>query len=171
MLAALDVCYGARGAAAACVLFQRWNDPAEAEHLVAHVADVAPYEPGAFYKRELPCLLAALAMVRAPLEAIAIDGYVWLSAEGRPGLGAHLFEALHQCIPVVGVAKTTFAGAAFAEPVTRGGSARPLLVTAAGVDAAVAAGWIRTMHGPHRIPTLLKRADRLCRDAATRPNL
>jgi deoxyribonuclease V len=66
---------------------------------------------------------------------------------------------------VVGVAKTSFTGSAFAEPVLRGGSARPHSVTAAGAAARAAAGWIRSMHGAHRIPTLLKRADRLCRDA------
>jgi deoxyribonuclease V len=163
--AALDVCYGDRGAAAACVLFEQWTDAAEASACVALLDEVAPYEPGAFYRRELPCLLAVLAKVGAPLEAVVVDGYVWLSADGRPGLGARLFDALGGGTPVVGVAKTTFAGAAFAEPVLRGGSARPLQVTAAGVEAPAAARWIQEMHGAHRIPTLLKRVDRLCRDA------
>lgn len=165
MIAALDVCYGAQGAATACVLFARWTDASPAGTHLARLADVAPYEPGAFYKRELPCLLAALAMVEAPLEAIVIDGYVYLSAEGRPGLGAHLFEATGERTPIVGVAKTSFTGSPFAEAVIRGESARPLFVTAAGVDQQTAAGWIRAMHGPHRLPTLLKLADRLCRDA------
>jgi deoxyribonuclease V len=39
-------------------------------------------------------------------------------------------------------------------------------VTSVGVDTTTAARWIRGMHGEHRIPTLLARADRLCRDAA-----
>jgi deoxyribonuclease V len=166
--AALDVCYGpesAPGAAAACVLFDRWTSAAEASSHVARIVDVAPYEPGAFYRRELPCLMAALATITTPLEAVVVDGYVFLSAEGRPGLGAHLFEALGRVTPVIGVAKKSFTGSAFAEPVLRGGSARPLYVTAAGVDAPTAARWVHDMDGPHRIPTLLKRADRLCRDA------
>ena len=33
--------------------------------------------------------------------------------------------------------------------------------TAAGLDSNTAAGHIRDMHGPHRIPTLLKRVDQL----------
>lgn len=165
MLAVLDVCYGPRGAAAACVLFEHWTAAAHAGEHVVLVDHVAPYEPGAFYRRELPCLLAALAPVGVPLEAVVIDGYVWLSADGRAGLGAHLFEALGRATPVVGVAKTSFSGSAFAEPVLRGDSARPLYVTAADLDAATAARRVRDMHGPHRIPTLLKRADRLCRDA------
>lgn len=165
VIAALDVAYEPTRAAAACVLFARWADPAEADARVVLVDDVAPYEPGAFYKRELPCLLAALAGVALPLEAVVVDGYVWLSAERRPGLGAHLHEALGGGTPVVGVAKTSFAGSAFAEPVVRGTSTSPLYVTAAGVDPPTAARWIREMHGPHRVPTLLRRVDRLCRDA------
>jgi deoxyribonuclease V len=47
--------------------------------------------------------------------------------------------------------------------VLRGGSARPLYVTAAGLSADEAARRVRDMHGPYRIPTLLKRVDQLCR--------
>jgi deoxyribonuclease V len=166
MIAAIDVAYGARGAHAACVLFHAFGDASPASHHVVHVAEVAEYEPGSFYKRELPCVLAALARAPAPPEIVVIDGFVWLSADGRPGLGAKLHEALGGGATVVGVAKTSFAGSAFAEQVLRGRSAKPLFVTAAGVDPQAAAGWIQGMHGPHRIPTLLGMADRLCRDAA-----
>jgi deoxyribonuclease V len=165
VIAALDVCYGPRGAAAACVLFAGWTDPVEASSHVVHIAAVAPYEPGAFYRRELPCLLAALASAKDPLELVVIDGYVWLDADARPGLGAHLYRALGATTPVIGVAKTSFAGSTFAEPVLRGRSTRPLYVTAAGVEAPRAASLIQGMHGESRLPDLLKRADRLCRDA------
>lgn len=165
MIAALDVAYGARGAVTACVFFRAFGDPVERASVVTHVDDVEPYEPGAFYKRELPCLLAALREARASPEIILVDGYVWLSADGRRGLGAHLFDALDGAAVVVGVAKTGFAGSTFAKAVLRGGSVKPLYVTAAGVDVAVAAAWVRGMAGPHRIPTLLGRADRLCREA------
>lgn len=166
MIAAIDVAYGSRGGAAACVLFRAFGDASPVSSHVAHVADVAPYEPGAFYKRELPCILAALAAAPSAPEIVVIDGFVWLSADQRPGLGARLHDALGGGVTVIGVAKTSFAGSAFAEEVHRGGSTKPLFVTAEGVDAQTAAGWIRGMHGPHRIPTLLKLADRLCRDAA-----
>lgn len=166
MIAAVDVAYGPRGAAAACVLFHTFADARPASVHVAQIADVEPYEPGAFYKRELPCILAVLRACGATPGVIVIDGYVWLSADRRPGLGAHLHEALGGNTVVVGVAKTGFMGSAFAIEVMRGGSGRPLYVTAAGVDPAEAAGWIRTMHGEHRLPTLLKQVDRLCRDAA-----
>jgi deoxyribonuclease V len=166
MIAAVDVAYGPRGATAACVLFDAFGDAAPARTHLAHVADPLPYEPGAFYKRELPCVLAVLRVAAAEPSIIVVDGYVWLSDDRRPGLGARLFEALGGAAAVIGVAKRSFMGSAFAEPVLRGRSASPLYVTSAGVDATVAAGWIRGMHGGHRIPTLLARADRLCRDGA-----
>lgn len=165
MLAAVDVSYRATDAVASCVIFHGWGDPRETSAQVARIASVAPYEPGAFYRRELPCLLAVLSEARTPLEVIVIDGYVWLSEDNRLGLGAHLFEALERRTVIVGVAKTGFAGSSFAVPVVRGSGGRALFVTAAGVEPVVAAGWIRSMHGANRIPTLLKRTDRLCRDA------
>lgn len=161
MIAALDVHYADPTATAACVLFASWTDAAPASEHVVSIASVAPYEPGEFRKRELPCLLAALAALPAAPELVVIDGYVWL-APGRPGLGAHLFDALGAKTPVVGVAKTRFQGAAAIE-VVRGTSAKPLFVTAAGVDPALAAAHVAAMHGPHRIPTLLARADALAR--------
>jgi len=167
VIAAVDVCYQDHGPAlAACVLFRAWGDARASKSLVETIEQVLPYEPGAFYKRELPCVLQVLRAAGEPLDVVVIDGYVWLSDDGRPGLGAHLFEALGKTVPVVGVAKTSFMGSAFAEEVLRGGSSKPLFVTAAGAPGAVAAAWVRQMSGPHRLPTLLKQVDRLCRSGA-----
>jgi deoxyribonuclease V len=94
---------------------------------------------------------------------VIIDGYVWLDAESRCGLGGHLYEALQQRIPIIGVAKTAYRGAAFAISVLRGESHSPLYVTAAGLSADLAAAGVRNMHGPYRLPTLLKRVDQLAR--------
>lgn len=161
MLAALDVDYRTDGTArAAAVLFH-------AHDLVQRVENVEPYEPGAFYKRELPCLLAVLteAAKLGPLVTVVIDGYVTLDAAGRWGLGRYVFGALGERIPVIGVAKTAFEGATHALPLLLGESCAPLLVTAAGLDAQEALARIRQMHGPYRVPALLKRVDRLCRGA------
>lgn len=163
MLACIDVDYRLRGAVAACVLFRDWGDADSAEEHVQSIAQVEPYQPGQFYRRELPCLLCVLAAVSEPLETIIIDGYVWLGEE-KPGLGAHLYEALAHRVPVIGVAKSRFAGAA-GEAVLRSGSRRPLYVSAAGLDPATAARLIHSMHGTYRIPTLLRRVDQLCRRA------
>jgi len=163
MIAALDVCYRAVSALAACVLFEEWTSDAPQAEFQELIEKVQPYESGSFYLRELPCLLKVLSHLKVRIEAVIVDGYVWLGPENRPGLGARLYEALDRKTPVIGVAKSPFRGAANAERVLRGKSARPLYVTSTGLDPAEAARNIASMHGSHRIPTLLKRVDRLCR--------
>ncbi|WP_426755661.1 endonuclease V [Myxococcus sp. Y35] len=162
MLACLDVDYRPDLTVAACVLFRGWADATESSHLVERGPPAEPYEPGQFYRRELPHLLRVLARVEVPLEAIIVDGYVWLGEE-RPGLGAHLYEALHRKVPVIGVAKTAYVTTGPSVPVLRGKSLRPLFVGGAGIDAVTAAEHIRRMHGASRTPTLLRRVDQLCR--------
>lgn len=161
LIAALDVDYRDPGAVAAGVWFRGWSAPEVETELVARIEAVAEYQPGEFYRRELPCLLAVLERGPAP-DVVVVDGYVWLGP-GRPGLGAHLFEALGGRTVVIGVAKTRFAGATEAVPVYRGESRSPLYVTAEGVGVTEAAGWIARMAGPYRVPEMLKRVDQLAR--------
>jgi deoxyribonuclease V len=171
MLACVDVDYRDPEAFAACVLFRAWPDERPAGEHVERIARVEPYQPGQFYKRELPCLLAVLrgrganGAGREALEVVVVDGYVWLRDETSPGLGGHLYEALGRAVPVIGVTKTRFASARAARAVLRGDSRRPLYVTAAGLDVEEAARCVQRMHGAHRVPTLLKRVDLLCRGA------
>lgn len=165
MLACLDVDYRDDRARAACLRFADWADGEPAGERAIELDAPADYQPGQFYRRELPCLLAVLAGEPA-LDGLVIDGYVWLDGAGeRPGLGAHLWEAMGRRVFVVGVAKNPFAGGAAAE-VCRGQSARPLYVTAAGVERDWAAARVAEMHGEHRLPTLLRRVDQLSRDWA-----
>lgn len=164
-IAILDVDYRVDHAFAACVLADAWEASTARRELVVRVDGVAPYEPGAFYKRELPCLVAVLAEAREALTCVVVDGYVRLDRAGRVGLGGRLHEALGGATPVVGVAKKPFGDATFAARVLRGASATPIWVTAVGMSDAEAAAHVQTMHGPYRIPTLLTRVDRLCRDA------
>jgi deoxyribonuclease V len=128
---------------------------------VVRVEHVAPYESGYFYKRELPCLLPALRAVPHPT-SIIIDGNVWLD-DDKPGLGARLYGVLKQEVPVLGIAKTTYRGSTNAQTVFRGTSQRPLYFTSAGMSLSVAAAHVKALHGPHRMPTLVMRADQLCR--------
>jgi deoxyribonuclease V len=104
--------------------------------------------------------------VSDPLAAVLIDGYVWLDEAGSPGLGAHLYRALEERVAVIGVAKSRYRHPVAAREVLRGGSQRPLYVSAVGVDLEEAAAWVAHMHGEYRIPTLLKRVDQLCRGRA-----
>jgi deoxyribonuclease V len=163
MIACIDVDYRGEEAVAACVVVRDWSDGHAVAEYVEHIARIEPYEPGQFYKRELPCLLAVLAKVAEPVDMVVVDGYVWLADEDSPGLGAHLYAALAKKVPVIGVAKARFASAGAACAVCRGDSERPLFVTAAGIDLETAAQKVKTMHGPFRIPTVLRRVDQLCR--------
>jgi len=158
-LVCVDVDYRGAGAMAAAVAFEGWDAGVAVEEVAVAVGRVEPYVPGQFYRRELPCVLAALKELKRAAELVIVDGYVWLGPQ-RPGLGMHVHEALG--VPVVGVAKTAFAGAP-GVAVVRGASKAPLFVTAEGMDPAVAARHVRAMHGAYRVPTMLKRVDQLCR--------
>jgi len=163
MLIALDVAYHESQGYAVAIAFADWaSDTVSAVH-TATIEQVPAYEPGAFYKRELPCLLAVLAQVDlATVRGMVVDGYVTLGTEGRPGLGQYLYEALGGRIPVVGVAKTRFAGVApQVVPVLRGQSQSPLYITGVGLPVTEAARLVAAMHGAYRFPTLLKQLDDL----------
>jgi deoxyribonuclease V len=146
------------------LLVADWSDSAPTRELALEAGPVAPYEPGSFYKRELPCLLALLSTLDAPPDCVVVDGHAWVQP-GRPGLGAHLHAQTG--IPVVGVAKRAFIDGG-AIPVLRGESASPLYVTAAGCDPVAAAESVRGMAGPHRFPALLTWVDHLARGLPTR---
>ena len=160
-LGAVDVDYPPSGGARAALVVAgdaRFDQVLE-EH-VATLAHVEPYQPGRFFARELPAVRAVLTGVTA-LDLLVIDGYVDLDPEGRPGLGAHVYADVS--IPVIGVAKTSFHAATHAIPVHRGGSDRPLYVTAAGIPMDEAAAMVAGMAGAHRIPDALRRVDALAR--------
>ncbi|MGC4093704.1 MAG: endonuclease V [Polyangiaceae bacterium] len=165
-IALLDVHYEGEGARAACLLAERWTDAVSSHEWTVEIPHAAPYRPGFFFERELPCLLAALAKATEPINVLVVDGYVDLDESGRPGLGAHLYEHFDERIAVVGVAKRPFAGSDFALRVQRGASQNPLFVTARGIALELAAARVRSMHGEHRIPTLCTSVDHLCRGLA-----
>jgi deoxyribonuclease V len=163
MLACTDVHYRQTEAIAACVLFHAWPDDRPCFEIVEPIQQVSPYEPGSFYRRELPCLTAVLRRLIHCPQVIVIDGYVWLGNEAHPGLGAHLYEALGRSSAVVGVAKTHFQAGPSIQEVRRGTSLTPLYVTAVGMDLRDAAEHVQEMHGRFRIPSLIKWVDMLCR--------
>lgn len=112
------------------VLFQDWGgEEAASVRIDEQVASAAPYQPGRFYLRELPHILSLLAKLPSPPLTTLVDGYVYLDEAGRKGLGGHLFEALDESTPIIGVAKNPFAGSDHAHSICRGASRRPLFVT------------------------------------------
>lgn len=163
VIVALDVDYREDRVVTACVGFAAWADAAASfEKTQVSMFPPAEYEPGSFYKRELPYLLAILDGLVPDI--VVVDGFVTLDS-GAKGLGAHLRDALDAKPTVIGVAKRPWRGGVAGVPIERGDSKAPLHITASGIEVGDAAKHIAAMHGPHRTPTLLKRVDRLARDS------
>ncbi len=160
MILALDVHYRDDVAKAVGVVFDTWTDEDATEVFTTLITEVEDYIPGEFYKRELPCLLAVIDQVTVPIKCIVIDGYVTLGAVGKPGLGQHLYNALEQKVPVIGVAKSSYAGNnPDVRAILRGNSVNPLFITSAGIDVETAARQIVSMAGEYRFPALLSLLD------------
>lgn len=167
MLACFDVQYHDDYALAAGLTIASWSAATPDREWVERVQPIEPYLSGQFYRRELPCLVQLLARLPQLPEVAVIDGFVWLGDEEHPGLGGHLYRHFGGRMAVVGVAKTEFHGAAPVLAILRGQSAKNLYVSAAGMDLTEAAASVRIMAGNHRLPTLLRRVDQLCRGHAT----
>ena len=161
---AVDVGYQQETAVAAGVLFENWDDSNPLEIMTLELSTAYNYVPGKFYLRELPCILALVEHLTYLPEFMIVDGYVWLTKKRLPGLGQHLYERLKRQVKVIGVAKSPFRDTP-APTLLRGKSKRPLFITAAGVDDKLAKGLISSMHGEHRIPTLLKLTHTLSKKA------
>jgi exodeoxyribonuclease-5/deoxyribonuclease V len=163
VILAFDTYYYDQKAKTIGLSFQQWTDATPLQVFSEIIAPIADYEPGAFYKRELPCIMSLLHQIpKDPIECIVIDGFVYLDDAGQIGLGGHLYHQLSGNIPVIGVAKTNFATIEnLKRKVYRGQSKNPLMVTAIGMEVDEAAKCIAQMHGEHRMPTLLKQLDGL----------
>jgi deoxyribonuclease V len=162
MIACTDVHYTNTRAIAACILFHNWSDAHSDLAITEPVDEPAPYEPGRFYRRELPALLSVISKLTLRPEVIIIDGYVWLGDWDHPGLGAHLYKALDETVAIIRVAKNPFRPGPAVKSIMRGTSVRPLYVSAVGMDLNEAAARIVELHGEFRVPTMLKRVDRFC---------
>lgn len=166
---AIDVYYGKNTAKTVGILFKDWLDTKPSYIYSKSISGMEPYEPGAFYKRELPCIIGILEEIDlSDLEVLIIDGYVYLDDQNTPGLGAHVFNYLKEAIPVIGVAKTKFNNnTKNVLEVTRGQSNRPLYITAIGMPVERAAACIKNMAGAFRIPSLLKQLDQISKEDKT----
>jgi deoxyribonuclease V len=163
MYLATDVHYRTDFAKVVCIAFEHWTDKEPSGVYQINVNDVPEYIPGEFYKRELPCILEVLGQTDIKkVKAIVVDGYVFLNDENKPGLGMHLYKALGEQVPVIGVAKSKFHdNTKNVEEVFRGSSEKPLYVTATGIPLQDVALHVKSMYGDHRLPHLLKYMDTL----------
>jgi deoxyribonuclease V len=168
MILAIDVQYSKDTAFVAGVAFSDWCSEAPQEEYISVVYGIEKYEPGKFYKRELPCILKLLEEHHLRPETIIVDGYVFLDGKQETGLGKHLHDSLGGQIEVLGVAKKAFSGIEQNHEIFRGKSKKPLFITASG-DLESAKVHISMMFGENRIPAILKRADQLCREEASKP--
>ena len=106
MIYAFDTYYYEDYANTVCIAFADWSSEKEVEIFTEQTSVPSGYESGAFYKRELPCIVSLLdKIVLRPGDIIIVDGYVTLDNEGKIGLGGYLYEVLKEQFPVVGIAK------------------------------------------------------------------
>lgn len=145
------------------IIINDWKDTLPLNELVHNTSKVAPYEPGKFYRRELPCILGLIHQHKLAPTHIVIDGHVYLDGNKQRGLGAYLYDALKEQVPVIGVAKNKFKNMPEIHAVIRGQSQTPLWITSIGIDFREAQNYVRAMAGNYRLPDMIKRADQLAR--------
>lgn len=165
MIYAFDTYYYDDFAKTICIAFKNWDSENEEAIYSENTAITSEYESGAFYKRELPCILSLLKKIDLKeSDIIIVDGYVTLNNDGKIGLGGYLYNALDNKIPVVGIAKNGFAAEDDKRrEVFRGESKTPLFVTSQGIDVDEIKIALKNMSGAYRIPALLKKLDQLTR--------
>lgn len=166
MILSVDVYYSDAVAFIAGITFDEWTDEHERGIFTSVLTPVDDYLPGEFYRRELPCILKLLAEHAIAPETIVIDGFVYLDGKRQPGLGRFLYDALNGKVAVVGVAKRPFRGIPPECGLLRGRSRTPLYITSAGIPLELAQASVRSMHGNHRLPTLLRKTDQICRQCS-----
>lgn len=161
MIIAFDTYYYDNKAKTVGVCFNKWDDDKPIEIYSEIIEGVAEYEPGLFYKRELPCILSLLKKISLDkIDLIIVDSYVILDDNGKLGLGGHLYEKLNKQIPIIGVAKSGFdSNKLNAKALLRGESKKPLYISAIGIELSLAFEYIKSMHGNYRMPTLLQIMD------------
>lgn len=165
MILAIDVKYNEidNTAKSVGVLFD-WLHDKPTKTIEVGVENIEEYIPGHFYKRELPCIKKVINQIDlASIEAIIVDGHIYVNNQKDFGLGGYVYEEYEAEIPVIGVAKTSFFGnEETVIKVFRGKSKQPLYISSiGGISKEVSAQKIKSMQGEYRIPTILKELDML----------
>lgn len=160
MTLAVDVHYKETYSKAVGVLFN-WEDEIPNEIETTIINEVAEYESGQFYKRELPCILKLLEKIDLKkVECIIVDGHVYVNNDKTFGLGGHLYKSLNEKMPIIGVAKKSFINTdEVSFPIYRGQSKAPLFVSSIGVENDFTIKKIIEMKGKFRIPAILQILD------------
>ena len=159
------------------VKFKSWESK-EPEEIIRYTRSksdtvkLSPYISGKFKDRELPCILNYLKNENLQeIDTIIIDGYVILvneDLESIDTLGTSLYSKLCSMgfghISVVGIAKTKYRDDSMmleSIPVLRGDAINPIYITSTGwINSKDAAEKIKSMYGDHRLPELIRLADK-----------
>jgi len=165
MLLAIDVHYREKEAKAVGVLFH-WEDEEPKEVFVENLQGIEDYISGQFYKRELPCLLKIIEKIDISiLDAIIVDGHIYVDNNFEYGLGGKLYEVLDKKIPIIGVAKTPFfKNKETIRELYRGESKTPLYISSIGLNLDIVIDCIKNMYGKSRMPYILRCLDKITKD-------
>jgi deoxyribonuclease V len=161
----IDVDYRENNTAvASAIVFNDYTSDSILNSYSLNINDVLPYESGKFYKRELPCILKLLNIIKEDIELIIIDGYAHLDIDKKEGIGVHLLNSISDKLPIIGIAKNQFKNTDEKHNVFRGDSKKPLYITSINYDLEKAKHIVSSMHGSNRLPTLAKLVDFTCRN-------
>lgn len=157
-------------------VFESWSS-SEVSYYVTSKRDCidAEYKSRELYKRELPCIMQCLSLLNLEtIDTIIVDGYAWLSDDGKElvkGLGARLYDNIKMVYGVdkeiVGIAKNPYHVKIPNCFEVRHGveSEKPLFVTCSNADyAEYYSVLVGRMDGEYRIPTILKNVDTKSRE-------
>jgi deoxyinosine 3'endonuclease (endonuclease V) len=161
MIYAFDSYYEEDKTRCVCLGFENWKSEEPKIEIVIEEGIHEEYISGEFYKRELPGILKILEKIALThQDLIIIDGYVFIDNSGSLGLGGHLYNAIKQECPVVGVAKNRRKGLdMLMEEIYRGRSTKPLYVSSIGIGLIEVSRQIIDMRGIYRIPDMLRLLD------------
>lgn len=160
---AFDVFYEDNSAMVGYVIFENALSAAPYKTGQLLCDNILPYESGAFYKRELPCILKAINAIEEKISLLYIDANVWLGKD-KKGLGKLLHDALNQTIPVIGISKSCYnKDTELIKPVIRPSSTKPLYVSTIGIALDDACDMVSSMVGAYRLPKMIKLADTMSR--------
>jgi len=163
----LDVQLTPQGVQAAALSFDAWEaaEPTRSHSLLLPLAE--PPKPAERGPLRLQCVAQLLRERQLAPGLIVIEGLVHLDAQGTPGWGQQLADALGGGVAVIAISKAAAKDWPAQFAVQREDEAAPVIVTCAGIDIGAAKARVRAMHGKRRVPTLLKLAVRAAKAGAT----
>lgn len=109
MILAFDTYYYGETAKSVCLCFNNWLDSEPVTTYEEIICGISEYEPGLFYKRELPCIMSFLKKVELTcIEFVIIDGYAILDDYGKKGWVTYCLKSLKGEFQLLDLRKQNF---------------------------------------------------------------